>query len=134
MDYWIGNPSVSISNGTLRFLPLALPTEPLLHHANYLSRLRELNVLPSQEEGGRWLALCGIPNSKSPVEVLESGQLNEYRGAVTEARVVRTESIRYYAMLLQLKNSNCGLMQAGWLRCALMTSKAASTTRSKVNE
>jgi hypothetical protein len=68
IGYWIGNPSVEITSGDIFLQKMNFPPvseqKPL---ELLINKLRELNHPES-----RCLALMGIPNSKSPIEISEA--------------------------------------------------------------
>jgi hypothetical protein len=71
LSYWIGNPSVEITNGSIMLKPLTKPAERFESSEEYFDALREANqsesVGESEKEGkGYCLLLNGIPNNKGP--------------------------------------------------------------------
>jgi hypothetical protein len=100
ISYWIGNPSVSIINGAIGLAPLTTPSHPYDAYQDYLEHTRRLNILETPQDNSpikpehpsesredlrlrsQCLALCGIPNSKSPVEILENSLFGQYMSAI----------------------------------------------------
>lgn len=48
------------------------------------------------------LALIGIPNNKTPIEIYES--LSRFTPQIMETKVIKTAHPKYYAMLLLFKD------------------------------
>lgn len=76
INYWIGNPSVQIINGTI-FLKPGIPVQTCQRidsYEEYLIQYRKRLEEQIQEEDkmmGRTIVLIGIPNSKNPIEVCD---------------------------------------------------------------
>lgn len=101
---------MEILNGSVFLEPLKLPHRHEDTYEEYLDAVRRVNVRQGQGEGGeekereeggekaqeeereeeaqeerersRCLLLCGIPNNKTPVEIIENSHFREYGSAI----------------------------------------------------